>query len=220
MKILAIPGSLRDGSYNKLLIHAAEELAPDGVEIHIFDIDDIPLYNQDEDTPDEPESVAHLREAIRDADALLLSTPEYNYSLPGVLKNAIDWASRPPGNAPLTGKPVAIMGAATGMSGTMRAQLAWRPVFLFTDSPMVGKPEVYVAQAGQKFDREGRLTDETARTLIRQLLENLVKLAQETNAKRDRSLATTGIGAVSRGGDGRKAATADAHTEETAASRH
>jgi chromate reductase, NAD(P)H dehydrogenase (quinone) len=184
MKILAIPGSLRDGSYNRLLIHAAEELAPAGVEIETFDIDDIPLYNQDEDSPSEPEPVARFRAAIRDADALLLSTPEYNYSVPGVLKNAIDWASRPYGNAPLTGKPVAIMGASTGMSGTMRAQLAWRPVFLFTDSPMVGKPEVYVAQAGQKFDREGRLVDETARTLIRQLLENLVKLAEDANGQR------------------------------------
>lgn len=184
MKILAIPGSLRDGSYNRLLIHAAEELAPEGVEIQIFEIDELPLYNQDEDTPDEPESVAALREQIRDADALLLSTPEYNYSVPGVLKNAIDWASRPYGNAPLTGKPVAIMGASTGMSGTMRAQLAWRPVFLFTDSPVVGKPEVYVAHAGQKFDREGRLIDETARQLIRQLIENLVALAEEANSKR------------------------------------
>jgi chromate reductase len=183
MKILAISGSLRDGSFNRLLIHAAEELAPDGVEIETFDIDDIPLYNQDEDKPDEPQSVAGLRAAIRDADALLLATPEYNYSVPGVLKNAIDWASRPVGTSPLTHKPVAIMGASTGISGTMRAQLAWRPVFLFTDSPMVGKPEVYVAQAGQKFDQEGRLTDETARTLIKQLLVNLVKLAEETNAK-------------------------------------
>ena len=184
MKILAIPGSLRDGSYNRLLIHAAEELAPEGVEIQTFEIDDLPLYNQDEDTSDEPEPVAALRQQIREADGLLLSTPEYNYSVPGVLKNAIDWASRPYGNAPLTGKPVAIMGASTGMSGTMRAQLAWRPVFLFTDSPMVGKPEVYVAQAGQKFDREGRLIDETARKLIRQLIENLVALAEETNSKR------------------------------------
>jgi chromate reductase len=200
MKILAIPGSLRDGSYNRLLIHAAEELAPEGVEIRTFEIDDLPLYNQDEDTPDEPEPVAALREQIRDADALLLSTPEYNYSVPGVLKNAIDWASRPYGNAPLTGKPVAIMGASTGMSGTMRAQLAWRPVFLFTDSPMVGKPEVYVAQAGQKFDREGRLMDETARKLIRQLIENLVGLAEEANSKR--------------------AASASDATPETAASRH
>src|SRR3954454_17928233 len=95
MKILAIPGSLRDASYNKLLIHTAEELAPDGVQIETFDIDEIPLYNQDERTPDEPEAVARLRERIRNADALLLSTPEYNYSVPGVLKNAIDWASRP-----------------------------------------------------------------------------------------------------------------------------
>jgi len=184
MKIVAIPGSLRDGSYNRLLIHAAEELAPEGVEINTFEIDDLPLYNQDEDTPDEPEPVGALRQQIREADALLLSTPEYNYSVPGVLKNAIDWASRPYGNAPLTGKPVAIMGASTGMSGTMRAQLAWRPVFLFTDSPMVGKPEVYVAQAGQKFDREGRLIDQTARDLIRELIENLVALAEEANSKK------------------------------------
>jgi chromate reductase len=190
MKILALPGSLRDGSYNKLLIHAAEELAPEGVEIHTFDLNEIPLYNQDEDSATPPESVARLREAIRNSDALLISTPEYNYSLPGVLKNAIDWASRPPGKSVLNGKPVAIMGASTGLSGTMRAQLAWRPVFLFTDSPMVGKPEVYVAQAGQKFDREGRLIDEMARKLICQLLENLVKLAEDVNRKSAETEAT------------------------------
>ena len=162
----------------------ADFLPPDGAQIETFDIGDVPLYDQDLDTVPEPDAVTRLRQAIHDSDALLLATPEYNYSVPGVLKNAIDWASRPAGNSVLMGKPVAIMGASTGISGTMRAQLAWRPVFLFTDSPMVGKPEVYVAQASQKFDREGRLTDETARNLISQLLANLVKLAEETRATR------------------------------------
>src|SRR3954469_8869418 len=174
MKILAIPGSLRDGSYNKLLIHAAEELAPDGVEIHIFDIDDIPLYNQDEDTPDEPESVAHLREAIRDADALLLSTPEYNYSLPGVLKNAIDWASRPPGNSAWNGKPVAIMGASVGVIGTARAQYHLRQIFVFLDMNPVNQPEVMI-NASKSFDPQGNLTDQQPKDLIAKLLVNLVK---------------------------------------------
>jgi len=180
MKILALPGSLRAASYNRLLILAAEELTPAGVEIQVHEIDDIPLYDADLDKEPAPEPVARLRAAIADADALLLSTPEYNYSVPGVLKNAIDWASRPPGKSVLEGKPVAIMGASTGTSGTMRAQLAWRPVFLFTDSPMVGKPEVYVAKAADKFDREGRLIDETARDLVAKLIANLVELAQRT----------------------------------------
>jgi chromate reductase len=180
MRILALPGSLRTGSYIRLLILAAEELAPAGVEIAIHDIDDIPLYDADMDTDTPPDEVANLRGAIAGADALLLASPEYNYSLPGVLKNAIDWASRPAGHSVLEGKPVAIMGASTGMSGTMRAQLAWRPVFLFTDSPMVSKPEVYVAKAADKFDREGRLIDETARDLVKQLIVNLIALAERT----------------------------------------
>jgi chromate reductase len=188
LKILALPGSLRVGSYNRLLIHAAQEVAPAGVDIEIHEIDDVPLYDADIDTDSSPEAVARLRDAIAAADALLLASPEYNYSLPGVLKNAIDWASRPAGKSVLQRKPVAIMGASTGTGGTIRAQLAWRPVFLFTDSPVVGKPEVYVSKAADKFDREGRLTDEMARGLIAKLLANLVELAQRAKSQEEATI--------------------------------
>src|SRR5207248_1028107 len=144
------------------------------VEITIFDrLREIPHYDADLDTPDVPESVTALRDGIRGHDALLLVTPEYNYSWPGVLKNAIDWASRPPATTPLKGKPAGLMGASTGMSGTVRAQLAIRQSFVFTQTYALQGPEVIVAKCADRFDAELRLIDEATRKLVRTYLERL-----------------------------------------------
>ena len=173
--ILAIPGSLRRHSFNRGLTRAAREVAPEAVTIEIADIADIPLYNADLDVEGGPEPVRRFKERIANADALLLITPEYNYSVPGVLKNAIDWASRPPQSSPLRQKPVGIIGASGGRSGTMRAQLAWRQVFVFTESIVMPKPELYVAEGRDLFDAEGNLLDDDIRRRLRDYLAALVK---------------------------------------------
>jgi chromate reductase len=170
--VLGIAGSLRCLSYNRGLLRAAQEIAPESMKIELFDIAPIPLYNADIEEQGDPEPVRELKEQIRQADALLIATPEYNHSIPGVLKNALDWASRPPQRV-LTGKPVAIMGATTGAWGTARAQEALRQVFVYTQSLVVVAPEVLVANAAGKFDGESNLRDETTRQFVRQLLEVL-----------------------------------------------
>jgi chromate reductase len=143
------------------------------VTIEVFDLEGIPPYNQDEETRP-PARVAEFKARIRAADAILFSTPEYNYSIPGVLKNAIDWASRPYGDSAWNGKPVAVMGASIGMQGTSRAQYHLRQVFVFTNMHPLNQPEVMIADATHRFDEHGSLTDETAKELIRQLLAALV----------------------------------------------
>jgi chromate reductase len=173
--ILGIPGSLRRRSYNRLLLENARDLVPDGVRVDIVSVGKLPLYDEDLDTETPPEPVARLRAQIRDADGLLIATPEYNYSVPGALKNAIDWASRPYGAHVLIGKPIAIMGASSGAFGTVRAQMHWRDIFLFTQSKVVTEPEVYVGNAPDRFDGAGRLVDERSRQMIRRLIENLVE---------------------------------------------
>jgi chromate reductase, NAD(P)H dehydrogenase (quinone) len=170
--ILGIAGSLRKGSLNRMLLRAAGELLPEGVTLEEFDIAGIPVFNQDEEDP-LPESVARLKERIEAADAILFATPEYNYSVPGVLKNAIDWASRPQGGNSWQGKPVAVMGASMGLMGTSRAQYHLRQMFVFLDMYPVNKPEVMIASAHQKFDEEGRLTDAKAREMVGRLMESL-----------------------------------------------
>ena len=176
--ILGIAGSLRLKSYNRALLRAAEGLLPDGVRLDIFDLAGIPPFNQDEER-NPPAPVQELKGRIRSADAILLSTPEYNYSIPGVLKNAIDWASRPYGDNAWDGKPVAIMGASGGTLGTARAQYHLRQVFVFLNMFAVNRPEVMVANAAERFDQQGILKDETAKKLIGQLLENLVEWARQ-----------------------------------------
>src|SRR5712691_1249932 len=151
LRVVGICGSLRAQSYNRALLRAAHELAPPGMQIADFDIAPLPPYNQDVESVGIPEPVAALKRAIGDADGLLIASPEYNYGIPGVLKNAIDWASRPPGKSPLNGKPAAIMGASMGTGGTIRAQLQLRQAFLFTDTPVLSRPEVYVARAQERF---------------------------------------------------------------------
>jgi chromate reductase len=173
LRVLGIAGSLRAGSFNRALLRAAQELAPEGMAIRAFDIAEIPLYNGDVEARGDPEPVAALKTAIREADALLVVTPEYNFGVPGVLKNAIDWASRPPDKTPLRGKPAAIMGASPGATGTARAQLQLRQAFVFTQTLAVPGPEVLVARAHEKFDKDGRLTDEATRGYVRKLLEAL-----------------------------------------------
>jgi chromate reductase, NAD(P)H dehydrogenase (quinone) len=171
--ILGIAGSLRRESYNRALLRAAQELAPDGATIETFQLDGIPAFNQDEEAGP-PAKVAELKRRIRSADAILFVTPEYNYSVPGVLKNAIDWASRPYGDNAWNQKTVAIMGASVGMLGTARAQYHLRQIFVFLNMHAVNQPEVMVSSAHKHFDQEGKLTDETAKKLIQQLLEELV----------------------------------------------
>ncbi|HEX3187878.1 MAG TPA: NAD(P)H-dependent oxidoreductase [Pyrinomonadaceae bacterium] len=171
--ILGIAGSLRKESFNRSLLRAAQELAPEGARIETFEIAGIPPFNQDEETNPHPR-VAELKQRIRAADAILFVTPEYNYSIPGVLKNAIDCASRPYGDSAWTGKPVAVMGASVGTLGTARAQYHLRQTFVFLNMYPVNQPEVMVSNAQKRFDQEGKLTDDTTKQLVRQLLSELV----------------------------------------------
>ncbi|HKI03903.1 MAG TPA: NADPH-dependent FMN reductase [Thermoanaerobaculia bacterium] len=170
LNILAFAGSLRKGSYNRALVRAALEVAPAGMTISIFDIDTIPLYNGDVEAAGDPEGVARFKQAIREADGLLIATPEYNHGVPGVTKNAIDWASRPPRQAPLDRKPVAILGASPGITGTARGQSQLRQAFEFTNSYCMPQPEILVYKAHEKFDAEGRLTDEKMREFLGKFL--------------------------------------------------
>jgi chromate reductase len=173
VKIIGLSGSLRQRSFNTGLLHAARELAPDGVTIEIADLSQLPLYNDDVRQAGYPAPVAALRAALASADAVLFATPEYNYSVPGVLKNAIDWASRPP-DPPLAGRPAAVMGASGGLSGTMRAQYHLRQMMVFLDVPMLSRPEVFVQKAGERFDADGRLVDEDTRAHVAKLVAALV----------------------------------------------
>jgi len=174
IRVLGIAGSLRRGSLNRALLRAAGELAPEGMTIETFDrLGEIPHFDQDLEARGDPEPVAALKEAMRGADALLVVTPEYNYGVPGVLKNALDWASRPPKGSPLIGKPAGIMGASPGMGGTARAQMQVRQAFVFTQTLVMQGPEVLVARAHEKFDAEGRLTDEATRKFMGDFLERL-----------------------------------------------
>jgi chromate reductase, NAD(P)H dehydrogenase (quinone) len=171
--ILGIAGSLRKQSYNRAALRAAQQLAPEGVRLEIFELDGIPSFNQDEEGHP-PETVTTFKSKIRAADAILIVTPEYNYSVPGVLKNAIDWASRPYGDSAWAGKPVAVMGASVGALGTARAQYHLRQMFVFLNMYAVNQPEVMISNASQRFDSAGNLADESTKKLIRQLLRNLV----------------------------------------------
>jgi chromate reductase, NAD(P)H dehydrogenase (quinone) len=175
--ILGIAGSLRKGSFNRLTLRAAQELAPEGARVETFEIDGLPGFSQDDES-NPPAQVVELKERIRSADAILFATPEYNYSVPGVLKNAIDWASRPYGDSAWNGKPVAVMGATAGTLGTARAQYHLRQMFVFLNMFAVNQPEVMIAHAHKKFDEQGHLTDETSRSLIGKQLEELVRLAK------------------------------------------
>lgn len=176
IKILGIAGSLRKQSYNKGALRAAQQLCPEGATIEVFDLEGIPPFNQDEEK-NAPPKVKELKQKIKAADAILLVTPEYNYGLPGVLKNAIDWASRPYGDNAWDGKPVAIMSAAMSMGGGIRAQYQLRQSFVFLNMDAVVQPEVAINNVGERFDQDSNLTDETSKKLIGQLLRNLLDKA-------------------------------------------
>ena len=173
IRILGIAGSLRRKSYNRAALRAAQQLVPQDAVLDIFELDGIPVFSED-DERQPPVKIVELKKRIREADAILFVTPEYNYSIPGGLKNAIDWASRPYGDNAWNGKPVAVMGASLGMLGTARAQYHLRQVFVFLNMLAINQPEVMIANAGQNFDAEGNLTNETTKNQIRQLLANLV----------------------------------------------
>ena len=173
ISILGIAGSLRKNSFNKALLRVAAELVPEGAGLEVFDLDGIPPFNQDlESQP--PDRVKEFKKKIKAADAILIVTPEYNYSIPGVLKNAIDSASRPYGDNAWNGKPVAVMGASIGMLGTARAQYHLRQSFVFLNMIPINQPEVMVPFVDQKIDQNGRLTDDKTREKIRELLAALI----------------------------------------------
>ncbi|MDB5450952.1 MAG: hypothetical protein JWQ52_2080 [Phenylobacterium sp.] len=166
VKILGFAGSLRAGSYNRALLRAAQAAAPEGMAIEVFDLLQVPLYNADVEAQGDPQGVAAFKAAIRAADAVLMVTPEYNHGVPGVMKNAVDWASRPPRAAPLDRKPVGIIGASPGITGSARGQSQLRQAFEFTNSYCMPQPELLVFRAHEKFDAEGRLTDGPTREFL------------------------------------------------------
>ncbi len=179
LRAVAIAGSLRAASYNRGLLRAAQDVAPQGLAITISDLAPIPLYNADVEAHGDPQPVAQLKAAVREADALLIAVPEYNYGVSGVLKNTIDWLSRPPEPSVLHSKPAALMGASLTMAGTARAQLQLRQAFVYTQTwVMPPPPEILVAHAQEKFDARGELTDQDTRVRLRKLLEALVTWTQ------------------------------------------
>jgi len=179
LHVLGISGSLRKGSYNTALLRATAKLAPPGMRLELFDLLPLPMFNQDDEKPF-PEAVVEFRTRLAQAGALLIATPEYNSSISAALKNALDWASRPP-QPPLNGKPIAIMGASTGNFGTLRAQLHLRQVLTHIGALPLGKPEVLVARAEQVFDAEGNLEDATARGFLQKLLAALAEWTQRVS---------------------------------------
>jgi len=178
MRILGISGSLRRGSYNQSLLQGAREVTPSGVTLELYDIASIPFYNADVEAEGDPAPVAVFKDAIRGADALLIATPEYNHGVPGVLKNALDWASRPHRASPLDCKPTAIMGATAGRGSTFQAQAQLRSALVYSGTCTLAQPELSLSQAAGAFDEAGRLTDEETRDALRELLEAFVEWVQ------------------------------------------
>jgi chromate reductase len=170
-RVVAFAGSLRRGSYNRALIRAAQELVPPGMTIESIDIDELPFYNADVEAEGDPTAVAVFKAALADADGILIATPEYNDGIPGVLVNALDWGSRLPGRSPLSGKPVALMGASPSQIGTARAQHHLRQVLGHIQARVLPPPELLVTKAHERFDAGLRLTDEGTRKLLTTMLE-------------------------------------------------
>jgi chromate reductase len=183
MRVLGISGSLRRDSWNSAVLLAAEELLPEDAELELYDgLKAIPPYDEDDDVTPAPAAVADFRDALAGADAILFSTPEYNSSIPGVLKNAIDWASRPLATNPLRNKPVAVVGASTGAFGAVWAQAELRKVLAATGARVV-EGEVAFGHAPTRFDEEGRLVDEPLREQLGEVVETLTATARDRLAR-------------------------------------
>ena len=195
--ILAIAGSLRQGSYNRGLLRAAEELAPEWVEMRFFDISTLPFFNEDLEAAGDPEPVQLFKEAIRNANAVLIATPEYNGTVPGVLANAMDWASRPTGHSVLHNKPIAVMGAVLGRSGSMNAQATLRGVLSRVGAVVVPDPQVLVPHASRLFDEQVNLRDEDTRQEIRELVEAVAHWCQRVQPEEPERIAVA-IGSSNR----------------------
>ena len=190
LTFLGIAGSLRRGSYNRGLIRAAVDLASADIRVLPYDLADIPMYNGDVEALGDPEPVTRFKAAIAASDALLIATPEYNHCVPGVLKNAIDWASRPARASVLTGKPVAIMGASTGRGGTARAQAHLRDGLAYTNGFVLPLPEVLVTLAADRFDEDGQLIDAETREEVGDLLKSLAAWVRRLAASADQAAAS------------------------------
>jgi len=172
LRVLGFAGSLRQASFNRALLRSAVELQPPSMAIEIFDLDDIPVFNEDLEAKGDPAAVAAFKAAIASADALLIACPEYNFGISSPLKNAIDWASRPPGKSVILGKPAAIIGASSSPGATRLAQLMTRQILSALAVPVLPTPMLMLGLANEKF-QEGRLTDERSRELLRRVLTGL-----------------------------------------------
>lgn len=170
MKIVAFAGSLREESFNKSLLRAAKELSPNEMNIELFDLEGIPLFNSDLEAKGDPKRVTEFKQAIRNADGILVASPEYNHGMTGVTKNAIDWASRPSKDMPISGKPAGILGASPGITGTVRSQDQLRQSLKSVNVYCMPKPEMLVFKAHDKFNEAGELTDETTRKYLEKYL--------------------------------------------------
>lgn len=175
MNIVGIVGSLRKGSYNRSLMNAVKAMAPEGVTFMILEIGDLPLFNQDVEAAGFPKEARALKDQIAAADGIVIATPEYNRSVPGVLKNAIDWTSRPYGASAWTGKHVAVMGATNGALGTAIAQSHLRQVLIYLDARIMGQPEFYLGEFTKKFDADGALTDQATKDRILKFWDAFLK---------------------------------------------
>jgi len=173
--LLGICGSLRKASLNRGLLVAVGEMLPEGASLTLWDSLDFPIFNND---VEDPAAVTELKRAIAEADGVVFAVPEYNYSIPGGLKNALDWLSRPPSKSPMRGKPCGLVGAASGMSGTIRAQAHMRQILIYSDSPCLSQPEVLIPRAQERFDATGRLADESTRTLLARFGAAMIDLIQ------------------------------------------
>jgi chromate reductase len=180
--VVAFAGSLRHKSFNRALVRAAQELAPEGLSIEPIEIGGLPFYSADVEAEGDPPAVTAFKEALHSADGILIATPEHNAGIPGVLGNALDWGSRLPGRSPLAVKPVAVMGASPSQIGTARAQLYLRQVLDHVHARVLPPPELLVAAAHQRFDGELRLTHEPTRLVLRQLLERFIRWIERERA--------------------------------------
>lgn len=174
LHLVGLAGSVRERSYNAMLVNAVRDMLPETATLDVLPIAQLPFYDQDLDLVAPPTLVEQMRQQVREADGLVIATPEYNYSISAVLKNAIEWFSRPTGSSVIMGKPVMLMGATTGLWGTIRAQMALRQIFISTNNPVLNRPEVLVAQAQNKFDDEGHLSDPMTLTILQQSLDSFL----------------------------------------------